>query len=319
MGTPALAAHILNALLEASGAPWRVVAVVTQPDQPRGRGLSLTMSEVAAVAQRHGLPLMKPRRIRTPEFVGELRALAPDYLVIAAYGRILTGEILAVPSRLPLNVHASLLPRHRGAAPIQGALLAGDARTGVTIMRVVERMDAGPILLQRELPIAADDTLSSLSKKLAQLGAEALMEALTLLARGNLPEIPQDETQATYTALVRKADALIDWNLPAARIERMVRAYNPWPVAFTRLAAEEIRVYRASVRALPAALAARPGTILAAGRELMVQCGEGALSLIEVQAPGRKRVSGPDFARGRRLVVGATFDMAPPASRQAPA
>jgi methionyl-tRNA formyltransferase len=305
MGTPQLAAHILKRLLDAVDSTGRVVAVVTRPDQPRGRGLRLQPSEVAAVAAGYGVPTLKPVKIRTGEFLEQLKSFQPDLIVVAAYGRILPAAVLAAARLMPINVHASLLPRHRGAAPIQGAILAGDEAGGVTIMRMVERMDAGPILLQREIAMAPDETQETLQYKLAELGAQRLIEALEMLARGELHETPQDETQATYTTLVKKEDARIDWNLPAIRIERMVRAYDPWPVAFTELGGDEVRIHRAAVEdGSPGGAADPPGTIVEAKKALVVQCGEGRLRLLEVQAAGRKRMKGDEFARGRRLAVG---------------
>ncbi len=304
MGTPALAAHILQRLLDAADAPARVVAVVTRPDQPRGRGMKLHPSEVAEVAAAHGLPILKPTKIRTTEFLDQLKSYQPDLLVVAAYGRILPAAVLAAPALMPINVHASLLPRHRGAAPIQGALLAGDKVGGVTIMRMVEQMDAGSILLQREIPIAADETQATLTERLAELGARALLEALEALARGALHETTQDESQATYTTMVKKEDARIDWNLPAERIERMVHAYDPWPVASTQYKGEELKIYRAAVVEESGAQPAEPGTIVDLKGPPLVQCGVGRLRLLEVQAAGRKRMKADDFARGRRLVVG---------------
>jgi methionyl-tRNA formyltransferase len=305
MGTPALAAHILKRLLDAGESPARIAAVVTRPDQPRGRGLKLHPSEVAEVAAERGLPVLKPVKIRTAEFADQLKAYQPDILVVAAYGRILPPAILAVPALIPVNAHASLLPRHRGAAPIQGALLAGDRTSGVTIIRMVEQMDAGPILLRRETPIAPDETQASLTDKLAELGAQALLEAIDALARGQLREEPQDESQATFTAIVKKEDARVDWNLPAGQIERMVRAYDPWPVAFTEYNGGELRIYRAAAVAEPGGAPAAPGTIVDLKGSPMVQCGSGRLRLLEVQAAGRKRMKADDFARGRRLTLGA--------------
>ena len=312
MGTPALAAHILKRLLDARDAPVRVAAVVTRPDQPRGRGLKLHPSEVAEVAAKYGLPVLKPSKIRTAEFLDELKSFRPDLLVVAAYGRILPAAMLSAPALMPINMHASLLPRHRGAAPIQGALLAGDKVGGVTIMRMVEQMDAGPILLQRETPIAADETQGTLTEKLAELGAQALLAALDELARGALHETPQDESRATYTAMVKKADARIDWSLPAEQIERIVRAYDPWPVAFTQYHGEELRIYRAAVTAGSGGGApASPGTIVEVKGSPVVQCGAGWLRLLEVQAAGRKRMKADDFARGRRLAIGDPLGVEP--------
>src|SRR5579871_172224 len=192
MGTPALAAHILKRLIDTENSAGRVVAVVTRPDQPRGRGLKLHPSEVAEIAARYGVPVLKPVKIRTAAFVEELKSYRPDLLVVAAYGRILPPAVLGAPALMPINVHASLLPRHRGASPIQGALLAGDPITGVTIMRMVEQMDAGPVLLQREIAVAPRETQGTLTARLAELGAQALLDTLQLLSRGELRETPQD-------------------------------------------------------------------------------------------------------------------------------
>jgi methionyl-tRNA formyltransferase len=306
MGTPALAAHILEKLIVEPDAPFTVVGVVTRPDQPRKRGLKLEPSEVGAVADRYGLPVLKPVKIRTPEFLGEIRAFAPDLLAIAAYGRILPNPILEAARIMPINVHASLLPRHRGAAPIEGAILAGDEIGGVTIMRVIEQMDAGPILLQRSIPLASDETQGTLKAKLADLGAIALIEALRLLAHGPLIATPQDESQATCTAQVKKEDSLIDWHADALTIERMTRAYDPWPVARTPLDGEDLLIWRARVTAdSPSIPDSPPGAVIALNPDPVVQCGNGALALLEVQAPGRRRMRAADFMRGRRIAVGA--------------
>ncbi len=312
MGTPALAAHILERLVAASGANFRVVGVVTRPDQPRGRGLGMEPSEVGAVAAKHGIPTLKPVKIRTPEFLGELKAFEPDLLVVAAYGRILPNSILDVPKIAPMNVHASLLPRHRGAAPVEGAILAGDAETGVTIMRIIEQMDAGPMYFQRKLPIEPNDTQGTLKEKLAELGASAMLEAIDLAARGALVETPQDESLATYTSQVEKKDVVIDWNSSATQIELMTRAYDPWPVARTRLGNDEVLIWRAAVEdesqwGGPPCPPSAPGTIVSVKPNPVVQCGVGKLRLLEVQAPGRKRISAADFLRGKRAEAGARF------------
>ncbi len=301
MGTPELAAHILERVI-AAGENYRVVGVVTRPDQPRGRGQKPQPSEVAAIAAQHGVPTLKPRKIRTPEFLAELKAFEPDLLVVAAYGRILPNQVIAAPRIMPINVHASLLPRHRGAAPIEGAILAGDRETGVTIMRVAEQMDAGAMLHARAIPIAEDETTGSLKRKLAELGAEALLEALEKLRRGELIETPQDESLATYAKIITKADATIDWHSPATQIERMTRAYDPWPVARTTFNGSDLMIYRARVIESVGNEAA--GHIVSMGASPVVKCGEGALELVEVQAPGRKRMRAGDWARGRRLAVG---------------
>jgi methionyl-tRNA formyltransferase len=298
MGTPALAAHILDRLVGAADPRFRVVAVVTRPDEPRGRGLTLSPSEVGAVAATHNIATLKPTRIKTAEFLAELRAFEPDLLVVGAYGRILPQAILETPRLLPINVHASLLPRHRGAAPIEAAILAGEAETGVTIMRMVSEMDAGPMLLQRAIPLAPDDTQGSLKAKLAELGAVALLDALDRIAGGNSHETLQDESAATWTKPVKKEDAVIDWTADAATIERMVRAYDPWPVARTTLDGEWLMIWRGSVASVAAPTGA-VGGIVTLKPVPVVQCGHGQLALLEVQAPGRKRMRGADFFRGR--------------------
>ncbi len=306
MGTPALAAHILERLADAAGSDFEIVGVITRPDQPRGRGLRLEPSEVGAVAERRGLRVLKPAKIRTPEFLAELSALSPDLLVIAAYGRILPDPMLAAARIMPINVHASLLPRHRGASPVEGAILAGDNESGVTIMRVTSRMDAGPLLLARGIPIASDETQGTLKQKLAELGAVALLEALEKLRSGQLIETPQDESRATYTSPVSKADAVIDWTADAARIERMVRAYDPWPVARTRLGGDELMVWRAALDSPEGTgeSSAAPGTIVRVKPDVAVQCGRGRVVLAEVQAAGRKRMNAAEFLRGRRVIPG---------------
>ena len=305
MGTPALAAHILERLVTASGANFRVVGVVTRPDKPRGRGLGTEPSEVGAVAAKHQIPTLMPLKIRTWSFLSEMEEFDPDILLVAAYGRILPTKILDVPRIAPMNVHASLLPRHRGAAPIEGAILAGDSETGVTIMRIVEQMDAGPMYFQRRIPIEPTDTQGTLKEKLAELGAVATLEAIDFASSGALVQTPQDEALATYTAQIEKKDALIDWTANAAQIERMTRAFDPWPVARTRLGADEVLIWRATVEDSDSTGSA--GTIVSLKPNPVVQCGKGRLALIEVQAPGRKRISAADFLRGKRIEAGARF------------
>ena len=304
MGTPALAAQILERVATQPDPRFSVVAVVTRPDEPRGRGLALAPSEVGAVAARYHLPTLKPTKIRTPEFLAEIKSYDPDLLVVAAYGRILPQPILDAAKLAPINVHASLLPRFRGAAPIEGALLSGDAETGVTLMRITAAMDSGPIVLRRAIPIAPDDTQGSLKSKLAELGADALLVALDLYARGAAVEVAQDESLATYTKQILKPDAVIDWNADAAQIERMTRAFDPWPVARTTLGGAPILIWRARVAEAEHGSSAAPGTLVAVKPAPIVRCGRGALILHEVQAPGRKRMSAADFFNGRQVAPG---------------
>jgi methionyl-tRNA formyltransferase len=305
MGTPALAAHILDRLAAAAGPCFSVAAVVTRPDEPRGRGMEFLPSAVGAVAARHNLPTLKPVKIRTPEFLADVKSYDPDLLVVAAYGRILPQPILDAARVAPINVHASLLPRFRGAAPIEAAILSGDGETGVTIMRITAAMDSGPMILSRATPIAPGDTQGSLKAKLAALGADALLEALELYQRGAVVETPQDESLATYTKPLRKADAVIDWSADAARIERMTRAFDPWPVARTTLAGATILLWRARVVVgAEQEDTTAPGTLVAVKPEPIVRCGRGNLVLLEVQAPGRKRIRAADFFNGRRAASG---------------
>lgn len=304
MGTPALAAYVLERLLTDSGDLFKVVGVVTRPDQPRGRGMKTEPSEVATVAARYGIATLKPSKIRTPEFLAELTSFDPDLLVVVAYGRILPNPVLEAARLMPINVHASLLPHYRGAAPIEGAILGGERESGVTIMRITEQMDAGPILLQRSIELAADETQGSLKTKLAELGASAVREALTLLVRGELHETPQDESRATYTSLIKKEHAWIDWSCEAVTIERMVRAYDPWPTARTTFGGEELMIWRAAVDGGAVHEGGLPGEIVRLKPVPAVSCGNGVLSLLEVQARGRRRMSAADFFRGRRASSG---------------
>jgi methionyl-tRNA formyltransferase len=311
MGTPALAAHVLERLITFPDAGFTIVGVVTRPDQPRKRGLKLEPSEVGAVAARHGLLTLKPTKIRTPAFLAELKSFAPDLLVVVAYGRILPNPVLDAVRLTPINVHASLLPRHRGAAPIEGAILAGDHETGVTIMRITEQMDAGPILLQRAIELAPDETQGSLKGKLAELGASALIEALQMLRAGRLFETAQDESLVTFTTPIAKENSLIDWTRDAAAIERIVRAYDPWPVARTRFVGEDLLLWKTKVAVdtvPPIPTDALPGALIALKPHPAVRCGSGCLLLLEVQAPGRRRMPAADFFRGRRAIVGSRLD-----------
>jgi methionyl-tRNA formyltransferase len=310
MGTPELAARILERMLAGAGADFVVAGVVTRPDRPRKRGLKLEPSEVGEVAARSGLPTLKPVKIRTPEFLADLMAFAPDLLVVASYGRILPNPVLEAPRLMPVNVHTSLLPRHRGAAPIEGAILAGDRESGVTIMRVIERMDAGPILLQRAITLAADETQATLKEKLAELGGQALLEAIAQFRNGTITERVQDESLVTYTTPIEKEHSVIDWHADAVQIERMIRAYDPWPLARTTLAGDDLLIWRARVVAddtvgndLRIAVVSS-GTLTQLKPEPIVKCGSGSLALIEVQAPGRRRMAAADYFRGRRVAAG---------------
>ena len=256
MGTPEFAVPSLQVLL---GGQDPVVGVFTQPDQPSGRGMAFHAPPVKVLAEAHHVPVFQPAKLRVPGVLEQLQAWQPDLIVVAAYGRILPTTILTLPPLGCINVHASLLPKYRGAGPIQWAIANGETETGITIMQISEQMDAGDILLQKALPIAATDTGGSLHDKLARLGAEALQEAIGLLKAGQLTARQQNEAEVTSAPLIQKDDGRIDWNLEAAVIERRVRAFNPWPSAYTTLNGKLLKIFAAQVDALPSFLSSCSG------------------------------------------------------------
>jgi len=292
-GTPDFAATALAALLDT---PHQVVAVYTQPDRPAGRGRKLRPGPVKQLALEHDLPVYQPASLTSDKALAELRGLRPDVMVVAAYGLLLPPAVLRLPPRGCLNIHASLLPRWRGAAPIQRAILAGDTETGVTIMQMDEGLDTGDMLLKKTCPIDPEDTAASLHDRLARLGAEAIVEALARLDE-LVPE-PQDESQATYARKLSKEEAIIDWQQPARLIDRQVRAFNPWPVAQTVCDGQTLRIWAA--RPLPETAGAAPGTVLAVGKAgVDVACGEGILRLTRLQPAGGKPMDVQAFVNGR--------------------
>jgi methionyl-tRNA formyltransferase len=300
MGTPGFAVPSLESLLRAG---HQVLAVVTQPDKPVGRKRLLTPPPLKVAAMQHGIPVLQPDRARDPEFLRSVRELAPELVAYAAYGKILPQAFLEIPPLGCLNVHASLLPAYRGAAPIQWAIINGETLTGVSIMRAEAGLDTGPVLLRREEPILPDDTAGTLGERLAKLGAEALIEAIALLQSGQAHFEPQDDGRATYAPPIKAEDAALDWGQPAERLRNKVRALNPKPGAVVRALGRELKVWRAAVA--DGRLGAAPGTVV----ELLdegpaVQTGDGALVLQEVQPAGGRRQGGADFARGSRIEVG---------------
>jgi len=304
MGTPQFAVPALRVLLSHHD----VVAVVTQPDAPAGRGRALSPSPVKALAVEWGAPVLQPESLKSPEAVDQLRACAPEVIVVAAFGQILRRPVLELPPHGCVNVHASLLPRWRGASPINAAIAAGDAVTGITIMRMDAGLDTGPILSQRSEPIRPDDTAGALGARLAELGAALLVETLPGYLAGRIQPQPQDDTRATKCGLLKKEDGRIDWQRSAIEIERHVRAMSPWPSAFTTWQGRLLRVLRAAVRpASPEAVSLAPGAVFAAGKSICVRCGEDALELIEVQPEGKRPMSGVDFVRGQRGLPGSRF------------
>ncbi|MEE8162557.1 MAG: methionyl-tRNA formyltransferase [Anaerolineae bacterium] len=302
MGTPDFAVPVLKAL---SGR-YEMVGVVTRPDRRAGRGRNVEASPVKVVALAHGLPVLQPPRLRQPNLVAELGALAPEAMVVAAYGQILPTEVLAIPPMGCLNVHASLLPKHRGAAPVAAAILAGEEETGVTIMLMDEGMDTGPVLSQAICSISPQDTRGSLSASLAGLGADLLMDTLPRWLAGAIEPRPQDHSQATYSRIIVKEDGLIDWSQSAVEIWRRCRAYYPWPSAYTFWRGKLLKVLKAE--ALPHwSGEGEPGQVMALDENLAVATPEGALLLREVQLAGKRALNAEDFARGQRDFVGSVL------------
>lgn len=302
-GTPPFAARALEAL---AAAGHEIVLVLTRPDSPAGRGLNVAASAVGELAARRGFALSKPRTLRDPASHAPIVQAAPDVMVVAAYGLILPREVLGLPRLGCINIHASLLPRWRGAAPIQRALLAGDARTGVAIMRMDEGLDTGPVLLEKRTPIGPDDTGGSLHDRLARLGAEVLAEGLRRALAGEaLVATPQPGEGVTYAHKLDKAEARLDFARPAVELERAVRAFDPWPVAEGAIAGEPVRIWAA--RAVERSHEAPPGTVLAASRGgIELACGEGALRVTELQRPGGKRIGVADYLNARPELRGAS-------------
>ena len=302
MGTPSFAVPVLQALVKGGHS---IVGVYTQPDRPAGRGRGLSISSVKGIALQHQLPVFQPRSLRSPQALEEMRKLEPDVIIVSAYGRILPPAILEVPPHGCLNVHPSLLPRHRGPSPIQAAILAGDQETGVSIMKMDVGMDTGPVLAQIKVSIGPDDTGGTLADRLAILGSELLPEVLQGWVEGKIQAEPQNEGNASYSHLIQKEEGVIDWGLPAEVIWRQVRAFNPWPTAYTHFRAKVIKI----LEAYPLSLAAgTPGKVMPLGQDRAgVACGEGVLELKSVQLEGRRPMPLADYLRGQRDFLGSTL------------
>ena len=301
MGTPDFAVPSLRALCEAG---YDVVGVFCQPDRPKGRGHKLAPCQVKEAALAMGIPVFQPERIKRPEGVAMLRGLAPDLCVTAAFGQLLSQEILDIPPMGTVNVHASLLPRHRGSAPINWCIMQGDAVTGVTTMMTDRGMDTGDMLLRAETPIGAQETAGELSDRLSLLGAELLVKTLSELTAGTLVRTPQDAAQATYEPKLDKETGRIDFAKTAREIDCLVRGATPWPGAFTTIGGETMKVY--AVRACGAVGEALPGMVLAADAKagLIVACADAQLELTQIQMPGAKRMNARDYLRGHGMETG---------------
>jgi len=303
MGTPPLAATVLDALL--SEKSFNVVAVVTQPDQPKGRDLKLQPSAVKELAVRNGLPVLQPERARESQFIEQVRALAPDLIVVAAYGQILPQALLDVPKFGCLNVHTSLLPKYRGAAPIQWAILNGDSETGVTIMKMDAGLDTGDIVSEERTPIASDDNAQTLHDRLAQFGGALLVRTIPDYVGGKIVPHPQPAESVTYARKITKEDGRLDWSQPAIVLWNRVRGLAPWPGTFTLVRRKNGTVLLKILRAELAEGTGAPGEILAAEQAgVVVACGEGALRITELQREGGKRLSAGQFLAGFPLRAG---------------
>ena len=296
IGTGEIGVPTLRALLDSG---HEVVAVVTQPDKRVGREQRIEPPPIKKEIAKTRIPILQPARIKDQQATEEIRDFAPDVIVVVAYGQILPRDVLEIPRLACLNLHASLLPRWRGAAPIQAAIAAGDCETGIAVMYMDEGLDTGDILLQRSVAILPNDTGRSLHDRLAQIAPEALLESLRLLAAGNAPRIGQENARATYAPKLKREHGQIDWSESAEAIERKIRAYNPWPGAFMKIDRQNLKVFSASV----VDLKGQPGDFLRSDKDLIVATGKGAISLAEVQLEGKRRMSAAEFLRGQRALI----------------
>lgn len=295
MGTPDIAAVILERLIKE---PYEIVLAVTQPDRPKGRGHEMAFSPVKETALKHGIPVFQPEKLRNPEAVAEIEKAKPDMIVVAAFGQILPKSVLSLPKYGCINVHASLLPAYRGAAPIQWAILDGQKETGVTIMYMNEGLDTGDILLQKAIPIADDETGGSLHDRLAELGAEALTEALPKILDGSLEPVPQGEMTTPYAKQLTKEIGKLDFTQPAELLERYVRGLNPWPGTYTFLNGKLLKIWKADVTELPKD-AGEPGSITDINAETFTfVTADGGLRILELQPEGKRRMKTAEFLRG---------------------
>lgn len=307
MGTPDFASASLEALLRSNDS---VVGIVTQPDRPKGRGQTLTPSPVKLLAQGAQIPLLQPLKMKDPEFLHALAEWKPDMIAVAAFGRILPPAILSLPPRGCINVHGSLLPKYRGAAPIQWAIINGETETGITTMLMDEGMDTGAILLQEAIPITTHETSGTLAPQLAELGGKLLVETIARLKAGTLVPQPQDTSRATLAPLLKKEDGAIDWTLPAMALANRVRGLSPWPGAYTTVGSDSWRIWRAL--ALPGPVTTPPGVIVAITREAVhVATGDGVLAVMELQPANNRRMAVSQYLAGHPIAVGLPLGRGP--------
>ncbi len=291
IGAGEIGVPTLQALLKSE---HEVVGIVTQPDKPVGRAQIIEPPPIKKALAGAKMPILQPARIKEHQAIAEIRALIPDVIVVMAYGQILPRDVLEIPEVACLNLHASLLPRWRGAAPVQAAIAAGDRETGITVMYMDEGLDTGDILLHRKIDILPTDTGGSLHDRLAKIAPDALLDSLRLFVEGRAPRTPQDNSLATYAPKLKRDDGRIDWSEPAEMIERKIRAFNPWPGAFTKIERQALKIFSGSV----VGLSGEPGKILRSEKELVIAAGKGALSLGEVQLEGKRRMNAMEFLRG---------------------
>ncbi len=316
MGSPPVAVVILEALLKAG---HDIRAVVTQPDKPAGRGQKLSPPPVKSFAQEKGLKILQPTKVKSPEFLEELRSYKPQGIIAAAYGKILSQEMINLAPLGILNVHFSLLPQYRGASCVASAILNDEKETGVTIMHIIEKLDAGPLLKQQKIKIEETDTTGILEEKLAHLGSKLLLETLDEMKEGKITPHPQDESKASFAPLIKKEMALIDWKQPTRKIFNQVRAYNPWPVAFTHVDKKRLKVYGAKLPLIPTLSPqgrgpgrerprmrgrGEPGQIINLDNEgIEIACGDGKILLTEIQLEGKNKMSAKDFIQGHQELI----------------
>jgi len=301
MGTPEFACPTLGTLIERGE---QVVAVVTQPDRPKGRGQQTLPPPVKLLAEQHGIPVLQPVKVRHPDAIEEIRSLEPDLIVVVAFGQILPKALLEIPKYGCINVHASLLPRYRGAAPLNWCIINGESETGVTTMMMDVGLDTGDMLLKKSTPINPDEDTRSLHDRMSQVGAELLAETLDQLAAGGLAPEKQDDALTCYAPMLKKEDGQIDWSKDAASIKNLVRGMTPWPGAFSYLDEKLLKVYRVQA----ASGSGNPGEVLSAGRDgIEIACGEGSIIIHELQLEGKKRLAAAEFLAGCKLEPGAAL------------